>query len=138
MISTKPRNRETIVIHAATGNSVVISNKFSNVFVGGLVGERYGYECIRPEKPCKLYFDIEWLGAYDPARGKLLSYVEETFCGNITSILNVSCVAADIAMFAREASSSLLQSALDLVPKRSRLISSMFLLFFLRVDVALA
>jgi len=41
------------------------------------VGERYGYECIRPEKPCKLYFDIEWLGAYDPTRGKLLSYVEE-------------------------------------------------------------
>jgi len=56
-----------------------------------------------------------------------------TFCGNITSTLNVSCVAADIAMFAREASSSLLQSALDLVPKRSRLISSMFLLFFLQL-----
>ena len=30
------------------------------------VSKRYGYECIRPGKPCKLYFDIEWLGAYDP------------------------------------------------------------------------
>ena len=41
------------------------------------MGERYGYECIHPEKPCKLYFDIEWLGPYDPIQGKLLSYVEE-------------------------------------------------------------
>jgi len=41
------------------------------------VGERYGYECIRPKNPCKLYFDIEWLGPYDPARGKLLAYAEE-------------------------------------------------------------
>jgi len=41
------------------------------------VGGRYGYECIQPQKPCKLYFDIEWLGTYNPARRKLLSYVEE-------------------------------------------------------------
>jgi len=65
--------------------------------------ERHGFECVKPGKACKLYFDIEWYGPYDPKREYLLQCMEAIRAhltlvyGSVIFELYVTCGSRDVS-----------------------------------------